>query len=345
MTAFPRLKKMKLVDGSSVTLPRLVPSFSSKGFPWYKEGSKTLSEVNEPFHLMNGSLEESFLVSAHDLHHGLITCGKSHLSNAETVFLDSGGYEKKPFFEATEPALYPYPKLDYEVEDYRSVLEGLDGSLPLVVTNPDWHKEGSEAPDQIAFAQEFLADFGSFTKSMILKPTGKAKYFSVESVATCIRDLAAFQLVGVTEKELGRTLKERLKTVAELRRDLNRADLSHMPIHVWGGLDPVITPLYFFAGADIFDGLSWLRYVFHAGAATYRDAWQILDGGNLRSFDQSRREVLIKNLSELRRLTAALKHFRDSDGPDFGMFDWHRSELERAYDEMRNEIPGIGAWS
>ncbi len=34
------------------------------------------------------------------------------------------------------------------------------------------------------------------------------------------------------------------------------------PIHIFGSLDPVVSPMYFMAGADIFDGLDWIRFSF-----------------------------------------------------------------------------------
>jgi hypothetical protein len=40
-------------------------------------------------------------------------------------------------------------------------------------------------------------------------------------------------------------------------------------IHVLGGLDPFMTPLYFLAGADVIDSLTWLRMGFTDGGARY----------------------------------------------------------------------------
>ena len=43
-----------------------------------------------------------------------------------------------------------------------------------------------------------------------------------------------------------------------------------------GCLDPTSVWLYYLCGADIFDGLSWLRYVFWEGKALHRNSWAIL---------------------------------------------------------------------
>src|SRR3712207_4761631 len=88
-------------------------------------------------------------------------------------------------------------------------------------------------------------------------------------------NLGGFDIVGIAEKELGRDPLERLRTVARFRKRLDEAKIS-APIHIWGGLDPVMTPLYFFAGAEIFDGVSWLRYAYRNGVAINRDSHSIL---------------------------------------------------------------------
>ncbi len=51
-----------------------------------------------------------------------------------------------------------------------------------------------------------------------------------------------------------------MQNIAKLRKALDKAGLN-IPLHVFGSLDTVTTPLYFLAGADIFDGLTWLRRI------------------------------------------------------------------------------------
>ncbi len=75
-------------------------------------------------------------------------------------------------------------------------------------------------------------------------------------------------MIGVTEDEIGESMADRLGFLMELRRALETAGVS-TPIHVFGGLDPLMTPLYFWAGADVFDGLSWIRYAYEGGRFLY----------------------------------------------------------------------------
>ena len=35
-----------------------------------------------------------------------------------------------------------------------------------------------------------------------------------------------------------------------------------IPIHVFGSLDPLISPIYWLAGAEIFDGLTWINMAY-----------------------------------------------------------------------------------
>lgn len=79
-----------------------------------------------------------------------------------------------------------------------------------------------------------------------------------------------FHALGVTEKELGGNFKERMINIARIRKALNGVGLENMPIHIFGSLDTVSTPLYFVAGADIFDGLTWLRFAYYKGMTIYR---------------------------------------------------------------------------
>lgn len=112
-------------------------------------------------------------------------------------------------------------------------------------------------------------------------------------------------VVGVTEKEVGSSLRERIETIMALRRALDGIDPA-FPLHVFGGLDPVLTPLYFLAGADVFDGLSWLRYAYVDGEARYIQPSAALAYPDV---DVVEAEWLIRqsNFSAINRLETALR--------------------------------------
>jgi hypothetical protein len=103
--------------------------------------------------------------------------------------------------------------------------------------------------------------------SFLLKPQAKEEH-TLESALRVlggqVGELVAFQLLGVTEKELGNSSLERMVRIAKLRQALDDASLR-IPIHVFGALDPLSVCLYFVAGAEVFDGLTWSRYAYRSG--------------------------------------------------------------------------------
>ena len=130
----------------------------------------------------------------------------------------------------------------------------------------------------------------------------------VDEIVRHIKKFLAFDILGITEKELGKNLMDRLKSLAKLRLAMDREEIR-IPIHVWGGLDPINTPLYFFAGAEIFDGISWLRYAYVDGVAVYRDSYSILMEEIETPQDQARALAMSHNLTVLRGLSTSFRDF------------------------------------
>jgi len=155
-----------------------------------------------------------------------------------------------------------------------------------------------------------------------------------------LNDLRDFDIIGITEKELGKNLIDRLRRVAKVRVELSRRGIT-APIHVWGGLDPVITPLYFFAGADLCDGVSWLRYAYHNGVAVNRDCYAVLDGNLATPHDHAVFLALNHNLTTLLGLATSLRTFANSAEPNFEVFDHNRDVLEKAYRTLRTKVPEV----
>jgi hypothetical protein len=284
-----------------------------------------------------------------------------HFRVTELLFIDSGGYELSPDYDSTEPKQGVRECKPFRIEEYSKILGKLPQSLPIVATS--WDAPGKSVDEQIADAQRFFNSFPHLTRNFLIKPTGTEtrkqkkkksagtsgqkqtkhiakKYIDVaKDVVPHIAKLRAFDILGVTEKELGKDLLHRLQSLARLRAAMDREDLT-IPIHVWGGLDPVITPLYFFAGAEIFDGVSWLRYAYHNGIAVYRDCCGILDGG-IEPMDHVRAKALFGNLSCLRRITNSLRLFVDKGGDDFNVFEWNADAYRRAYNVLGTEVPEL----
>jgi hypothetical protein len=155
-------------------------------------------------------------------------------------------------------------------EMYYDLLAMWDTTTEIVAATYDCEVIFS-VEEQIERAKRMADRFPWLTVNILLKPERQNSQIEVRDILPFTDRLAVFSVIGVTEKELGSSMGRRLICLAELRDSLTAAGL-HTPIHVFGGLDPLMTPLYFMAGADIFDGLSWLRYAFTSTGSQYDQA-------------------------------------------------------------------------
>ena len=155
-----------------------------------------------------------------------------------------------------------------------------------------------------------------------------------------LASLAAFDIIGFAEKDLGATVLERLRNIVLLRRRLTEAGV-HKPIHLFGALDPVMSPLYHAAGAEIFDGLSWLRYGYHWEAAVYRQELAVLEASqNLGEPELAR--VAAQHIGNLRTLGALGESMRQFAATgDWSLFGPRVSDrLRAAHLALETEMGG-----
>lgn len=352
-------RRSKLVrDGWECDLPLLIPAFSSKGSHYrvLKNGKLALDVAGD---LRDFGLQPAkiVLISAYDLHHRHLDLriersvyhAITSLKNAELVYVDSGGYELNEQYDSTEPKPATLPEHKPFVEDdYLAVLSKLDKdpSMPyLIVTNFDHAGFGKTMKRQIESAKRLFARFPRHLSSFIIKPERRSKP-EVETehlTADQLGALRSFHVVGVAADDLGVDLPVRLKRIATLRRNLDRAGVT-APLHIWGGLDPLVTPLYYFVGAELFDGLSWLRFAYVSGVATSRAGYQVLEPtigvGEDSGFVRAR--MTLANRSAMNNLRLAMQQWRDQGGTDFEMFEpGAREVLRQAYSRMRSMIPEL----
>ena len=90
---------------SSLNVPLVVPSFSSRGFP--QDRGNLLKVTRRHFRSFADSFD-SLLVSAFDLHFGYVH--PSDIPKSSVVFVDSGGYESHEWEDdsATHLKLLPH---------------------------------------------------------------------------------------------------------------------------------------------------------------------------------------------------------------------------------------------
>lgn len=329
--------------GATIDMPRLVPSFSSKGFPFVlnKRLKRKTSEVNDALEVTGPIINDSILVSAYDIFHKYVVRPERFYGNKELVIIDSGGYELSVDFDSTEPKQDPYASdKDYRLESYEQVLSILPKSHPIAITNFDHESIGKDIETQIQSAQVIFNQYPDFLHDFIIRPSGRKRFVNTDEVIFHIEKMRRFHIIGVTEKELGGTILDKLVNIANLRTAMNKKGMD-VPIHVWGGLDPVTSPLYFCAGAEIFDGVSWLRYGYFNDAAIPRDSYTALDLGIQTSWSKSQTMRLAKNLSYLEALTIRMRSFVDKDRPDFSVFNTHHKAIEIAYNALCTRVPEL----
>lgn len=295
--------------GRALRTPLLVPAFSSRA-PIKKIGA-TLSqdEIDRYVAQIAEDVVGPALISAFDLHKDRIAMptAESHVFGAQPTFIDSGGYENLSVIGDNER---PGPDQIITEEQYVSVLKRWPEDVPVVAVNFDC--EVDCLGEQINSAESLPVSSAS-GKILLLKASQSTRNLAatiaqIPDHKAAIRQLSA---VGVTEKEAGASFKQRIKMIEELRNILNANDLEEMPIHVFGGLDPMRTYFYFLAGADIFDGTSWLRFGFEKGKAVYLDA---LASCEYPSMEIQQAEWLIRrqNLAEIVQMQISMRKFISS---------------------------------
>ncbi len=302
----PRVSELRHSSGVHLKTPLLVPSFSSRGFGKERDGTPTTKAI---FQAAREVLADTLLVSAFDLHHDLVPAPGPQV---ELAFLDSGGYETGPNDDLSAYEDTSRTRGAWNAELHRSVLQGWQPSVPAVFVTFDRY---ADLQEQVHAGLNQVEEFPHQLHAVLLKPTSPdGPLFDPRSVVTVARELQRFDVIGVTEKELGHSVLGRVIALAKLRRSLDQEGVAK-PIHVFGGLDPLSTVLYFEAGAEIFDGLSWLRYGFAGGHALYRENYFALNVPLDSQPAAARAHMLMANLAGIRSLRLDLMEYAHANDP------------------------------
>lgn len=259
------LCKRRGIAKYDVKVPLLIPSFSSKGFP----------NPQEIWERIYAFLPEAALISSYDIHHEHIS--SSLINSPNLLFVDSGGYESRYDFDFAEVYNAPYHPKAWSLDRCCEILDcRLNTFSNLVLISFDAPTMNLSIEEQVKRAQEFFSKYPQAATDFLIKPSSTT-FLDIDTIIANIDLLQDFDIIGVTEKELGDTIEERLSNIVKLRTALLGNGLE-TPIHVFGCLDPVNVWLFFICGADIFDGLAWLRFAFFKDVAIYRNEWAVLQG-------------------------------------------------------------------
>jgi hypothetical protein len=316
--------------GNTIVTPLLVPSFSSKGFGFNKQGE---SEIYNYFNVAAEVLTESMLVSAYDIAQG-------HLPEIEPIteitIVDSGGYETSNVHDLSTIYQSSIKTEKWEKNHLKSVLDKWSANIPAIFVNYDDSKVRCSFEQQIEEASNFLLQYRTQLKAILLKPDTKdSDFLNVKRIIANLGKLYNFDIVGFTEKELGNSLLDRMISIAKIRLAMDDINL-HIPIHVFGSLDPISSPLYFLAGAEIFDGLTWLRFGYRNGVAMYIHNSIALDISIDQKYPKVQAPSLMSNFKYLNTLQSEMKKFLLEK--QFSMFKFNDVFLSESYDLLRTKI-------
>jgi len=233
--------------------PLLVPSFSSKGFPDVKKIITYTGEI----------ISDQTLASAYDIYHKFVAKRNLNFAPTQPLFLDSGGYESskdKDLSDLNKQGQLASHK--WTKGQHQKFLDDWNFNRPTVVVSFDSPRSRVPLNRQVERANKLFRRYPQAISNFLVKPEkASTTHIDIKEVIKSIHLLKDFDIIGVTEKELGKSTFERMKNIAHLRSALDMVS-EDKPIHVFGSLDPISSPLYFLSGADIFDGLTWLRFAY-----------------------------------------------------------------------------------
>ena len=332
-------RQIKLRNGVEVTTPLLIPSFSSAASTPREHKSIPYSRIHSAF--LTRDIAQSLLISAYDIEHDLLTNAfafkigfrESDYAWPKFLMIDNGWYEKRndPQGESSSIAV---GSRKWEQEDFERVIDTLDQEVvPAVVSWDCWEPY----EEQIQRARSFFAHRSHLASVILLKPPGNSEFHELGELSTeCVALLQAFDLVGVTEKEIGDSIHDRFMNIIRLRKLLSAEGVS-APIHIFGGLDPQLAPLYFACGAEIFDGLGWLRYAYHEGMAVHRSTGVLLNGRARERSLPSEFTVWRQNLEEIRRLSENMRRFAEQ-GEDWEASPYRSEPWQAIVGDLKGEM-------
>jgi hypothetical protein len=323
--------------GVELTTPLLIPSFSSKGFARNKKG---VSEIGRILEASGEFITETYLLSAYDIHYGDIPDARNLPFTPELIVLDSGGYEKsldKDYSAVVDSLPAPNP---WEIGQWEHVIAEWPDEIAMLAVSYDCHNNRFPFMEQVATARRSFARCRGHLNSFLLKPETTTQLTLDEVFKTALAnagEFRSFDVVGVTEKELGRTMLKRMAAIAKLRCALDEAGVN-APIHIFGALDPVAVCFYFIAGAEIFDGLTWIRYGYLNDLCVYtHNVGAVKYGLDMRD-DMVKTRAMTENLYALQGLQRRLKDFVTTQ--DFSKLAPHAELLRDGYDSLRTQLKG-----
>lgn len=229
------------VRGKALRLPIYFPSISSV---------KTGLSPFDYFNFLEALQQTHFLVSAFDIDKSFqreefIQALKANRNNNGAIILmDSGNYES-----------YWIRDKSWSIEGFNEILKHDVSDLAFCYDNqfpPDDSKENATG---VAMSTKKSQEVATATSII---PIIHCKKENLNDAVLELCNQTNSPMVSIPERILGDGLLERVKTVTNLRRELNKLD-NYTFIHLLGTGNPFSLLLFSLAGADSFDGLEWCQ--------------------------------------------------------------------------------------
>ena len=212
--------------------------------------------------------------------------------------------------------------------------------IPAVFVSFDHPDDRKPFAAQVADARKLFQKRRQHLTLLLLKPESKAQTTLTKTIKSAVADaseLGSFDIIGITEKELGRTMLDRMAQIASLRLAMDEAAVK-APLHIFGALDPLSVCLYYIAGAEIFDGLTWLRYAYNDGLCIYTHNLGAVKYGLHVPDDLVRSRALSENYYALQSLQQRLLEFETTG--NFDKLEPHAELLSDAFDSLKTRFKG-----
>ncbi|MFJ8518990.1 hypothetical protein [Lysinibacillus xylanilyticus] len=318
------LCKERLIEGANIRTPLLIPSFSSKGI----ENSRHIFNMLKPY------ITDVTLFSAYDLYYDFFD--KSQIYETEILFIDSGGYEAGLNTDLSENRMSFYFPEKWKEEFYLDEIQTLKKINNLILVNYDYPNTSIE--QQIDKANAIFSRFPEYHSDFLIKSESENGMLNVKSLLSNLNLCSRFSILGFTEKELGNSVYERCKNLYLIRKEMNKLGLDK-PIHIFGCLDPLNIIIYFLCGADIFDGLSWLRFGFKYNQPIYINSYAISEGKWKYSNEEIKVMTFFGNLNCLKELTEKMQQYaNEKDLSVFNLDEQFEKEIIEILNLLYEEV-------
>lgn len=315
--------------GGIIQTPLLLPSFSSRGVYKFFNNDRGKSSLRSFYKLMNRNLRCEHLVSAYDIHKHYIDIDDVPLS--DYVVIDSGGFECLDFISRSK-----YWEKCFSATDYQLIMDSLPKQISANLVTFDKQYLGVPVSKQLSYAIPFADNVHEQNQlvTLLLKPS-TSSIVSIGEIEKNVKELKCFDVIGVTERELGFTIEEKVTNIMKLRIILDE-NLINTPIHVFGCLEPMWIVLFYLAGAEIFDGLTWMSSCFRNEGVVRLQDTMLLDGLLNKSVSDEYMSLIDRNMESLDMLKSSLIEFFHTS--DYTLFDGYNINYLDIINTMQKKV-------